>query len=136
MQNVTKSLTPDHGTASYTKSMIEMIEIIEHAIDVEMERDASPAHLANATVLALCKVLGGTAVYVPKAHAFKKALHHNQIFKDYRAGMSVREIAKKHKTCTQMIYDVIGLQRNTPRLPQEIKGQSNEQSRRKQGCNP
>ncbi|MEZ1841617.1 Mor transcription activator family protein [Pseudomonas putida] len=126
MQNVTKSLTPDHGTANYTNSMIEMIEIIEHAIDVEMERDASPAHLANATVLALCRVLGGTAVYVPKAAAFKKSIRDKQMFKDFRAGMTVREIAKKHKTSTQLVYDIIGEQRNFPRLPTEIQDQSNE----------
>lgn len=109
-----------------TQSMIEMIEIIEHAIDLEMEKDASPAALANASVVALCRVLGGTAVYLPRATALKKMERDRQIFKDYRDGMTIPDILKKHKISSQTFYSIIRAQRSSARLPQTVQEQKND----------
>ncbi|EKT4506164.1 hypothetical protein QEM14_003859 [Pseudomonas putida] len=113
-------------TTCFTESMVELLGIIEHAIDVEMENDASPSHLANASVLALCRVLGGTAIYLPRATALKKKLRNLTILKDFKAGMLVRDIAKKHRISGQLVYDIIGPSRISSRLLTEAKGKSNE----------
>lgn len=114
------------GQSALTPSMVEMIEIIEHSIDVEMERNASPAHLANAAVIALCRVIGGTAVYLPKATALKKKIRDNGIFKDYRAGMSKLAICKKYKITSQTFYKIIDQERSLSRLSLNIEGQDDE----------
>ena len=116
MQSASKLSGPHRDQGHFTQSMIEMIEIIEHAIDIEMGRNASPTHLANASVIALCRVLGGTSVYLPRAAALKKKIRNAGIFKDFRAGMSAREISKKYKICSQAIYDIIGQERSSSLL--------------------
>ena len=116
MQGTSKLSLPRRDQSHLTHSMIEMIEIIEHAIDSEMDRDASPAHLANASVVALCRVLGGTSVYLPRAAALKKKVRNAALFKDFMAGMSTREISKKYKICSQTVYDIIGQERSSARL--------------------
>ncbi|WP_110968488.1 Mor transcription activator family protein [Pseudomonas huaxiensis] len=108
--------------AALTQSMTDMIEIIEHAIDREMERDASPAGLANASVIALCNVLGGTAVYLPRPTALKRMERDRQIFKAYIEGVPIAETLKKHKICSQTYYSIIKKQRHSLRLQTTVNG--------------
>lgn len=109
-----------------TPTMIEMIEIIEHAIDREMERDASPAGLANASVIALCQVLGGTAVYLPRPTALKRLERDRLIFKAFREGVPMAETLKKHKICSQTYYSIIKAQRRSSRLLTSAPGNEND----------
>lgn len=127
MQQESISSVSEKDPNILTRSMIEMIEIIEHAIDLEMEKDASPAHLANAAVIALCRVIGGTSIYLPKATALKNKIRNNGIFKDYRAGMSKQAICKKYKVCSQEFYKIVDRERTSSRLPLNCKGQNHEQ---------
>ncbi len=109
-----------------TQSMIEMIEIIEHAIDKEMETDASPAGLANASVVALCRVLGGTAVYLPRATALKKMERDRQILKDYLGDLPIPKILKKHKISSQTFYAIMRVQRHLLSQPQSAQEHKND----------
>ncbi|MDN5674311.1 MAG: hypothetical protein L0G86_03450 [Pseudomonas sp.] len=108
------ALRKDQG--ALTQTMIEMIEIIEQAIDEEMERDASPAALANASVIALCQVLGGTAVYLPRPTALRKLERDRQIFKAFREGVPIVETLKKHKISSQTYYSIIRAQRRSSNI--------------------
>lgn len=118
------ALRKDQG--ALTQTMIEMIEIIEHAIDKEMERDASPAGLANASVIALCQVLGGTAVYLPRPTALKKLERDRQIFKAFREGVPIAETLKKHRICSQTYYSIIKSQRRSSQLITSAPGSEND----------
>lgn len=125
MQSDSDSSTPSKDSGCMTQSMIEMIEIIEHTIDIEMEKDASPSHLANASVIALCRVLGGGVFYLPRAASLKKSMRDCEMFKDHRAGVSVHEILKKYKISSQAFYKIIGQQRLASRQQYSPGGQKN-----------
>lgn len=126
MQGEGRSSIQANNQDILTQSMIEMIEIIEHAIDKEMETDASPAGLANASVVALCRVLGGTAVYLPRATALKKMERDRQILKDYLGDLPIPKILKKHKISSQTFYAIMRTQRHLLSQPKPAQEHKND----------
>ena len=107
MKSESTSPSQHRDKVSVTPPLAVMIEIIEHAIDLEMEKDASPANLATTAVIALCRVLGGSTVYLPKNSALKKKARDDAVFKDYKGSMSIRDIVKKHRISSQAVYKII-----------------------------
>ncbi|VVP60399.1 hypothetical protein PS900_06186 [Pseudomonas fluorescens] len=89
------------------KSMIEMLEIIESSINKEMELDASPHHLAKSAVVAVCDVMGGCTIYLPRGTALKRKLRSEAIYSDFLNGMAHEELIRKYAIASQTVYDII-----------------------------
>ena len=89
------------------KSMIEMLEIIEHSINKEMELDASPHHLAKSAVVAICDVMGGGMIYLPRGIALKKKLRSEALYSDFLIGIPHEELIRKYAIASQTVYDII-----------------------------
>lgn len=89
------------------KSMIEMLEIIEHSINKEMELDASPHHLAKSAVIAVCDVMGGGMIYLPRGTALKRKLRSEALCSDFLSGMAHEELIRKYAIASQTVYDII-----------------------------
>lgn len=89
------------------KSMIEMLEIIEHSINKEMEFDASPHHLAKSAVVAICDVMGGGMIYLPRGTALKKKLRSEALYADFLNGMTHEDLIRKYAVASQTVYDII-----------------------------
>lgn len=95
------------NTGELAESMQEMIEVLERSIDQEMERDASPGHLARAAVIALCDVMGGGIIYLPRGTALKKKLRDNAIYGDHLRGLSHKDLIRKYKIASAQMYGII-----------------------------
>lgn len=89
------------------KSMIEMLEIIEHSINREMDLDASPHHLAKSAVIAVCDVMGGGMIYLPRGTALKKKLRSEALYADFLNGMPHEDLIKKYAMASQTVYGII-----------------------------
>ncbi|QLG92293.1 hypothetical protein HZF02_10080 [Pseudomonas yamanorum] len=98
---------PSKKPTNWPATMLEMTGIIERCIDKEMEEDASPKHLAKSAVLAVCRVMGGSAVYIPYGVAVEKMLMHESLYKDHLDGMEHKELIKKYKTTSNTVYKII-----------------------------
>ena len=89
------------------KSMIEMLEIIEHSINREMDLDASPHHLARSAVIAVCDVMGGGMIYLPRGTALKKKLRCEALYADFLNGMTHEDLIRKYAMASQTVYGII-----------------------------
>lgn len=67
--------------------------------------------LADAVVNRLCDELGGLQVYIPRRAAARRAA---AVREDWRAGFSVRSIARRHGLSESAVYRI--LDRDTPSL--------------------
>ncbi|QLG94094.1 hypothetical protein HZF02_20030 [Pseudomonas yamanorum] len=98
---------------SWPTIMLEMIEVIEHSIDKETEKDASPKHLAKSAVVAVCRVMSGNTLYIPYGTVLERKLMHESLYKDHLDGMEHKDLIKKYKTTSQTAYKIISeAQRN------------------------
>lgn len=92
---------------SLPKSMVEMLEIVEHSINKEMDLDASPHHLAKSVVIAVCDVMGGGMIYLPRGAALKKKLRNEALYSDYLSGVKHEELIRKYAISSQAVYGII-----------------------------
>lgn len=91
--------------------MIELIEIIERSLEKEMERNASPKHLARSAVIAVCDALGGMSMYLPKGATLERKLKDESIYDDFLSGIEHQEIINKYKASSQTVYKIISRER-------------------------
>jgi Mor family transcriptional regulator len=104
-----------------SKVMMEMIEVIEHSVDKEMERDASPKHLARAAVIAVCSVMGGVSIYLPRGDALEKQLRDESLYEDHVKGLKHKELIRKYRVSSQLVYAIIN-ERHALRLESQLRG--------------
>lgn len=98
---------PPSNKSPLSKVMIEMIEVVEHSVNKEMDRDASPKHLARAAVIAVCSVMGGMSIYLPRGDALKKDLRDEALYEDYTKGLKHTELVRKYRVGSQHVYKII-----------------------------
>lgn len=91
----------------WPKSMIEILELIEHSINKEMEFDASPHHLARSAVVAVCDVMGGGMIYLPRGTALKKKTGREDLYSDFLSGTSHEDLIRKYSISSQRVYEII-----------------------------
>lgn len=99
--------TPVKQSISWPAVMQEMIEVIELSIDKEMERDASPRHLAESAVIAVCNVMGGNALYLPYGTTLELRIKRTALYKDFLDGMDHKSLVRKHKISSPNVYRII-----------------------------
>jgi Mor family transcriptional regulator len=87
--------------------MVEMIEVIEHSVNKEIDRDASPKHLAQAAVVAVCSVMGGMSIYLPRGDALKRELRDEALHQDHIKGLTIIELVRKYRVGQQHVYTII-----------------------------
>lgn len=98
---------PSSNKSPLSKVMVEMIEVIEHSVNKEMDHDASPKHLARAAVIAVCSVMGGMSIYLPRGDALKKELRDEAIYQDHIKGCTFIELVRKYRIGNQHIRIII-----------------------------
>lgn len=98
---------PSSNKSPLSKVMVEMIEVIEHSVNKEMDRDASPKHLARAAVIAVCSVMGGMSIYLPRGDALKKELRDEALYQDHTKGLTIIELVRKYRIGSQHVYTII-----------------------------
>ncbi|PHN55643.1 transcriptional regulator [Pseudomonas sp. ICMP 8385] len=93
-------------------SLREMVEIAEAKLLVELKPDVSAAELARHVVFAICSVMGGGVVYLPRGDSLKRALRDAKIYRDWKDnGTPIPELVSKYDLANQTIYDIIRRQR-------------------------
>lgn len=93
-------------------SLREMVEIAEAKLLVELKPGVSAAELARHVVFAICSVMGGGVVYLPRGDSLKRALRDAKIYRDWKDnGTPIPELVSKYDLANQTIYDIIRRQR-------------------------
>lgn len=98
---------PGKKAINWPNIMLEMAEVIEHSIDKEMDKDASPKHLAKSAVIAICSVMGGSTLYIPYGKVLERKLMREALYRDFLDGMEHKDLIKKYKTSSQTVYRII-----------------------------
>lgn len=93
-------------------SLREMVEIAEAKLLVEIKPGVEAAELARHVVFAICSVMGGKVVYLPRGDALKRALRDAGIYRDWKDNsISIPDLVSKYDLANQTIYDIIRRQR-------------------------
>ncbi len=93
-------------------SLREMVEIAEAKLLVEIKPGVEVAELARHVVFAICSVMGGKVVYLPRGDALKRALRDAGIYRDWKDNsIPIPDLVSKYDLANQTIYDIIRRQR-------------------------
>ena len=93
-------------------SLREMVEIAEAKLLVEIKPGMEAAELARHVVFAICSVMGGKVVYLPRGDALKRALRDAGIYRDWKDNsIPIPDLVTKYDLANQTIYDIIRRQR-------------------------
>lgn len=93
-------------------SLREMVEIAEAKLLIEMGPTATAPELARHVVFAICSVMGGGVIYLPRGDALKQAMRDAAIFREWKENrMQVPELVRKYDLANQTIYAIIARQR-------------------------
>ena len=93
-------------------SLREMVEIAEAKLLVEIKPGVEAAELARHVVFAICSVMGGKVVYLPRGDALKRALRDAKIYRDWKEhNTPIPDLVSKYDLANQTIYDIIRRQR-------------------------
>lgn len=93
-------------------SLREMVEIAEAKLLVEIKPGVEAAELARHVVFAICSVMGGRVVYLPRGDALKRALRDAKIYRDWKDNNTpIPDLVSKYDLANQTIYDIIRRQR-------------------------
>ena len=89
-------------------SLREMVEIAEAKLLVEIKPGVEAAELARHVVFAICSVMGGRVVYLPRGDALKRALRDAMIYRDWKDNViKIPDLVSKYDLANQTIYDII-----------------------------
>ncbi|WP_160286850.1 Mor transcription activator family protein [Pseudomonas knackmussii] len=93
-------------------TLMEMVELAEHALrDALGDQDNVPL-LARQVVLQICDTMGGSIIYLPRGERLRVAIRDASIFREWRDGnRSIPELVRKHRLAMQTVYDIIARQR-------------------------
>lgn len=99
----------------------EFIDLLVHigtrAAVAEFGADAERAKAVMRDVaFELGSLIGGGAIYIPNFANSKLVERDAQLFAEWRAGMSVCNLAVKHKISTARVYQLIGQMRKKARV--------------------
>lgn len=98
--------------AAWEGTLREMVEIAEAKLLVELKPGISAAELARHVVFAICSVMGGGVVYLPRGDALKRALRDAAIYREWRENDTpIPDLVSKYALANQTIYDIIRRQR-------------------------
>lgn len=93
-------------------SLREMVEIAEAKLLVEVKPGVEAAELARHVVFAICSVMGGKVVYLPRGDPLKRALRDAKIYRDWKDNDTpIPDLVSKYDLANQTIYDIIRRQR-------------------------
>lgn len=98
--------------SAWEGSLREMVEIAEAKLLVEIKPGVEAAELARHVVFAICSVMGGRVVYLPRGDALKRALRDAKIYRDWKDNNTpIPDLVSKYDLANQTIYDIIRRQR-------------------------
>ncbi|PTU00561.1 transcriptional regulator [Pseudomonas sp. HMWF031] len=90
----------------------EMVEIAESELRAKLGERTDVPEIARYVVFAICDVMGGSVVYLPRGEALKKAMRDASIFRDWRDNnIQPSELVRKYRLASPTIYDIIARQR-------------------------
>ncbi|TWC21086.1 MULTISPECIES: Mor transcription activator family protein [Pseudomonas] len=90
----------------------EMVEIAEAELRAKLGERPDVPEIARFVVFAICDVMGGSVVYLPRGEALKKAMRDASIFRDWRDNnIQPSELVRKYRLASPTIYDIIARQR-------------------------
>lgn len=90
----------------------EMVEIAEAELRAKLGERTDVPEIARFVVFAICDVMGGSVVYLPRGEALKKAMRDASIFRDWRDNnIQPSELVRKYRLASPTIYDIIARQR-------------------------
>jgi len=93
-------------------SLREMVEIAEAKLLAEMGPTSTAPELARHVVFAICSVMGGGVIYLPRGDALKRAMRDAAIFREWRDNATpIPDLVRKYDLANQTIYDIIRKQR-------------------------
>lgn len=93
-------------------SLRDMVEIAEAKLVAEMGPTSTAPELARHVVFAICSVLGGSVIYLPKGQKLKNAMRDAAIFREWRdESISIHDLVCKYDLASPTIYDIINKQR-------------------------
>ena len=90
----------------------EMVEIAEAELRAKLGERTDVPEIARFVVFAICDVMGGSVVYLPRGEALKKAMRDASIFRDWRDNnIQPSDLVRKYRLVSPTIYDIIARQR-------------------------
>lgn len=90
----------------------EMVDIAESELRAKLGERTDVPEIARFVVFAICDVMGGSVVYLPRGEALKKAMRDASIFRDWRDNnIQPPELVRKYRLASPTIYDIIARQR-------------------------
>jgi len=90
----------------------EMVEIAEAELRAKLGERTDVPEIARFVVFAICDVMGGSVVYLPRGEALKKAMRDASIFRDWRDNnIQPSDLVRKYRLASPTIYDIIARQR-------------------------
>ncbi|WP_236199943.1 Mor transcription activator family protein [Pseudomonas pseudonitroreducens] len=93
-------------------SLMEMVELAEHALREALGDQDNVPSLARQVVLRICETMGGEMIYVPRGERLRVAIRDAALFRDWRGGKtSIPELVRKYRLATPTVYDIIARQR-------------------------
>ena len=93
-------------------SILEMVELVEIALQAKLGNKVHVPELARHVVLALCETMGGSVMYLPRGSALKRAMRDAAIFHDWRVNnTNPTALVRKYRLASQTIYEIIARQR-------------------------
>lgn len=103
--------------ARWEGTLIEMSTLAELKLRELLPNDLDQVPIiARAVVFAICDVMGGSVVYIPRGDRLKRALRDAEIFRHWREhNTRVDELARKFDLSSQAVYDIIARQRELHR---------------------
>ncbi|WP_336335978.1 Mor transcription activator family protein [Pseudomonas putida] len=101
---------------SLTPGMRDVTSAIERALEENISPSSTPLELAMASALEICKMYGGTSIYVTRVSLLKKRVRDEHIYSDYSNGVPIKSLVKKYRIASPTIYDIIESYRSKTRL--------------------
>lgn len=92
-------------------TMLEMLEVVEHSISEQPNKERSPHALARAVVLGLCRTFGGAVFYLPMGAAAERKARDFDIYTSWRNNVPIPQLAKNYRLGSQAIYEIIARER-------------------------
>lgn len=104
-------------------TMLEMLEVVEHSISAQPDKERSPQSLARAVVLGLCRTFGGAVFYLPMGAAAERKARDFDIYTSWKNKVPIPQLAKDYRLGSQAIYEIIARERKAATLKSPEQGQ-------------
>lgn len=97
--------------AKWPLVLADILDVLESEFRRRVKAGAEARELAVIATIALARHIGGRPVHLPRGVRLEQAIRDREIFRAWRDGRDVTDLARAHSLDLSNIYKIIGAQR-------------------------